>query len=376
MAAGGVGLAAAQLATSRGIGIIATAGSSSKRSMLRSSSCQAVINSRNTSFATDAAQLSCNISSALSSLTSPGMVAASLATLQIGGQFVEIGKREIWSAARVAQERPDVLYQFVAVDFLPKPVIQASLLGISKSLSQGCLQPLPQILHPASDAQSAFRQMSQARHIGKIVIQTAQQAQQASSGHSMTLITGGLGTLGSLVAGWMSSQLTGSLCLLGRSGHFPSSSPAIVKLVQSESSSEVVIAKTDTSSQDETHSLLRELSAGQKSARQLQGLVHSGGALADATLTKQSLQVKQSLTLTACTQQAFVAFETVSLMLCMLAFTLVGKRSISAMLLPDCSGLTVSMKVNVPRARSWPAQESADYAQTIVTFCLHTGLCC
>ena len=319
MAAGGVGLAAAQVADSRGIGIIATAGSSSKRSMLRSSSCQAVINSRDTSFAADAAQLSCNISSALNSLTSPGMVAASLASLQIGGQFVEIGKREIWSAARVAQERPDVLCQFVAVDFLPKPVIRASLLGIAKSLSQGCLQPLPQVLHSASDAQSGFRQMSQARHIGKIVIQTAQQAQQAClSGQSMTLIAGGLGTLGSLVAGWMSSQLTGSLCLVGRSGHFASSSSTVAKLIQSESSGEVVIAKADTSNQDETHSLLGELSAGQKSARQLQGLVHSGGALVDATLTKQSFQVKPMVAFSACLERNNQSLCATSLMLHML----------------------------------------------------------
>ena len=39
----------------------------------------------------------------LNSLTSSGMVAGSLATLNRGGRFVEISKRDIWSAARVAQ---------------------------------------------------------------------------------------------------------------------------------------------------------------------------------------------------------------------------------------------------------------------------------
>ena len=295
MAAGGVGLAAAQVAHSGNIHIVATAGSSSKRSMLRAADAQTVLNSRDVSFVTNTAQLSCGISSALNSLTSPGMVAATLATLQPGGQFVEIGKREIWSAARLAQERPDVSCQFVAVDFLPKPVIQASLQGIADGLSQGCLQPLPQVLHTASDAQAAFRQMAQARHVGKIVVQTAQHAQQAqqaaSSGQCMTLITGGLGTLGSLVADWMSSQLTGDLCLIGRSGHFASSSATVIKLLQSASSAEIIIAKADSCSQEEAYSLMHELSAGQKSGRQLQGLIHSGGALADATMASQSLQV-------------------------------------------------------------------------------------
>ena len=48
-----------------------------------------------------------------------GMVSATLASLSQGGQFVEIGKRDIWSLQRMAQERPDVQYQLVAVDFLP-----------------------------------------------------------------------------------------------------------------------------------------------------------------------------------------------------------------------------------------------------------------
>lgn len=39
----------------------------------------------------------------LNSLTSPGMLAASLAVLKHGGAFVEVGKRDIWAAARVAQ---------------------------------------------------------------------------------------------------------------------------------------------------------------------------------------------------------------------------------------------------------------------------------
>ena len=266
--------------------------------MLRHMSCQTVVNSRDTAFASDLAQLDVKTSSVLNSLTSPGMLAASLATLQIGGQFVEIGKRDIWSAARVAQDRPDVSYHFVAVDFLPQNVIQHSLQGISGGLSQGSLQPLPQVLHRVHDAQAAFRQMSQARHVGKIIIQTqqAQHAQRTSSTAAMpglTVITGGLGTLGSTVANWMSSQQQGSLCLVGRSGRFTSSSVSVTKLLQSHSSAEIIIAKADASVQDEIQSLVDELVTGQQSARQLQGLIHSGGALADATLTKQTLQVSK-----------------------------------------------------------------------------------
>ena len=51
----------------------------------------------------------------LNSLTSPGMVAATLSTLGCGARFAEIGKRDIWSPARSAQERPDVRCASAAV---------------------------------------------------------------------------------------------------------------------------------------------------------------------------------------------------------------------------------------------------------------------
>lgn len=59
---------------------------------------------------------------AVNSLTSPGMVAATLACLGKHGRLAEISKRDIWSPARVAQERSDVAYKLVAIDFLPVAV--------------------------------------------------------------------------------------------------------------------------------------------------------------------------------------------------------------------------------------------------------------
>lgn len=50
------------------------------------------------------------------------MVAATLSCLSRGGRLAEISKRDIWSPQRVAQERPDVHYQLVAIDFLPTKV--------------------------------------------------------------------------------------------------------------------------------------------------------------------------------------------------------------------------------------------------------------
>jgi NADPH:quinone reductase-like Zn-dependent oxidoreductase len=101
-AAGGVGLAAMQIIAAAGATPIATAGSPAKRALLHSLGVRRVLGSRDTVFAAELAQLG-GASVVLNSLTSSGMVAGSLAALTAGGRFVEISKRDIWRAARVAQ---------------------------------------------------------------------------------------------------------------------------------------------------------------------------------------------------------------------------------------------------------------------------------
>ena len=101
-AAGGVGLAAMQLIGAMEATTLATAGSSDKRRLVRALDTRQVLDSRGTAFASEVAELG-GTTVVLNSLTSSGMVAGSLATLNVGGRFVEISKRDIWSAARVAQ---------------------------------------------------------------------------------------------------------------------------------------------------------------------------------------------------------------------------------------------------------------------------------
>jgi hypothetical protein len=45
-----------------------------------------------------------------------------MASLSLNGRMAEISKRDIWCAQRVAQERPDVTYKLIAIDFLPPKV--------------------------------------------------------------------------------------------------------------------------------------------------------------------------------------------------------------------------------------------------------------
>ena len=94
--AGGVGLAATQRLVALNQpadATIGTAGSNVKRGLLRSLGLQHVVSSRDTAFAGDCAVTGSSPDIVLNTLTSPGMLAASLASLACGGSFVELSKR-------------------------------------------------------------------------------------------------------------------------------------------------------------------------------------------------------------------------------------------------------------------------------------------
>ncbi|MGC7322915.1 zinc-binding dehydrogenase, partial [Mycobacteroides abscessus subsp. massiliense] len=91
-----------------------------------------------------------------------------------GGRFAEIAKRDIWSHEQMAEARPDIAYEIVALDtvmFTEPDRIRDLLTEVSDGMARGEWTPLPAEIYPITEARSAFRRMQQARHIGKIVLQ-------------------------------------------------------------------------------------------------------------------------------------------------------------------------------------------------------------
>ena len=116
-------------------------------------------------------------------------------------------------------ERPDVCHQIVAVDFLTPDMQRQKLVWLAKELASRRLRPLPHVTHSMKHTVSALRQMSQARHVGKIVVQAATPSSMVSHFHKGTVaVTGGMGMLGSLVATWFHENGWHHLKLVGRSG--------------------------------------------------------------------------------------------------------------------------------------------------------------
>jgi NADPH:quinone reductase-like Zn-dependent oxidoreductase len=287
-AAGGVGLAALQLVQAIGAQPIATAGSPSKRSLLRSLGVEHVVNSRDLTCFEGIARLG-GVDVVLNSLTSPGMVGGSLSVLRRGGRFVEIGKRDIWApAAAAAAERPDVAYGLVAVDFMSAAGLNTAMSKLSVQLAAGVVRPLPSAVHDLGSVAAALRQMSQARHVGKVVVRrppaAVPQFEQYAAG--AVAVIGGTGTLGCLMVSWLAEQGIRNIPIISRTGRL---SPALAQLLQSSSSAVqqalVYVVACDAACSADVE-VLQQLLSGRVL---LLGVMHAGGLLADATFNKQTL---------------------------------------------------------------------------------------
>jgi len=201
-ASGGFGSAALQIAKALGCRIVATSGSSAKRSYLRSNGFRNVLDSRTLRFVSPENFFPDCV---VNALTSPGMVSASLSTLKRGGRFVEVGKRGILCPKRSAQERSDVLIDTVAIDYLPPEVLGSFLSQVSNFLALGKINPPGICDYSIHEARAAFRSFSKSLHIGKLILSNHSKSNQdcrlAQDGN--WLIAGGGGTLGLLSANWL-----------------------------------------------------------------------------------------------------------------------------------------------------------------------------
>ena len=285
--AGGVGLAAIQLAQAAGAEVFATA-SAAKQPFLRSLGVDHVFDSRQTAFGDEILRATDGegVHVVLNSLTSEGFIEASLACLAPGGRFVEIGKRGIWSEREMSASRPDVAYSVLDVDELKRtdPVrAGASLSRVMDRLAAGELSPLPHTVWPLCEMESAMDAMRAARHIGKNVLRMPPLAGSGLRPDRAYLVTGGLGGIGCAVARWLVEQGAGAVVLNGRRDPDPEAEAIIRELREAGADVRVEIADvTDFAAVD---ALLARIDGGPKP---LGGVIHSVGVLSDGVIENQT----------------------------------------------------------------------------------------
>ena len=171
-AAGGVGIAAVQIARKAGAEVFGTAGSVEKREFVRSLGVEHVFSSRTADFgpALAVATGGAGVNIVLNALTGE-FITRSREALAPGGTFLEIGKAEIWSTDRV--QRVNAAIQYVPYDLAELVLRDSALLGsilreLLDAFADGSLRQMPLRTFELREARSAFRYMAQARHIGKI----------------------------------------------------------------------------------------------------------------------------------------------------------------------------------------------------------------
>ncbi|HYB36738.1 MAG TPA: SDR family NAD(P)-dependent oxidoreductase [Mycobacterium sp.] len=290
-AAGGVGLAAVQLARQLGATVYATAGTPEKREHLRALGVEHVWDSRSLAFAdwVLTATRGEGVDVVLNSL--PGeAITKSLAAMGPYGRFVEIGKRDIYQHGRLRLWQLRRNASYIVVDLAQLVVDRPAYVGellrqIVAHVERRALQPLPVRAFPVAETAAAVRCLAGGKQIGKVVVSVHGQVPSVVEPAELPvrfepeatyLITGGLGGLGRTVATWMAEQGARHLVLMGRG---PASDSALATLEALRAhGTEVVVAGGDVTKADQLEAVLESI---RTSMLPLRGVVHAAGILDD-----------------------------------------------------------------------------------------------
>ncbi len=227
-AAGSVGLAAIQIAKSRGARVIGTASSDPRRALASAAGADEVFDSRHERFASSIRQRHGGVDVVLNSLAGSGML-ASFQLLRPFGRFLELGKRDFLDNSHLTL-RPflrNITYSGVDLDELlaaDPDLVHEMMEKLAEAFRAKALRPLTYRSFAAHEVSAAFRTMQASEHIGKIVIRPPQAARRNlaavtfSARPGLYLIIGGTTGFGFETADWLSRKGASTIALLSRRG--------------------------------------------------------------------------------------------------------------------------------------------------------------
>ncbi|WP_028933448.1 type I polyketide synthase [Pseudonocardia spinosispora] len=275
-AAGGVGIAAVQLAQHLGAVVFGTA-SPSKWPVLRGLGVPAAhtASSRTVEFEAAFRAVTGHVDVVLDSLAGEFVDASLRLAAGPRGRFVEMGKTDIRDPDQVATEHDGLRYQAFDLLELDPERLGGMLRALSKLFAAGVLAPLPVAGWDVRRAPDAFRYLGQARHIGKVVL-TLPTPELSGT----VLVTGASGALGGLVARQLATRPgVANLVLLSRRGpHAPGMGPLAAELASR--GVRVQLYAADVADRDQLATLL----AGLPAEAPLRGVVHAAGVLDDGAV--------------------------------------------------------------------------------------------
>lgn len=297
-AAGGVGIAAIQIARHIGAEVYASAGSDEKRDFLHLLGADHVFDSRSLAFADQilAQTGGQGIDVVLNSLAGEA-INRNLRILRPFGRFLELGKRDFYENTRIGLRpfRNNVSYFGIDADQLlvAQPDLAQSLFTEVMALfHRGVLHPLPFTAFEAAQVVDAFRHMQQARQIGKIVVTyfdpiphihraAVRRPELVLESDASYIVSGGLGGFGLSSAQWLVRKGARHLVLLGRHGEAAPEAQAAVGALRAQG---VVVhaPPCDVADLDSVRAVLQGLAGHMPAVR---GVLHAAAIYDDALWT-------------------------------------------------------------------------------------------
>jgi len=295
--AGGVGLAAIQLARQLGANVMATAGSPHKRRFLAALGVEHVFDSRSLDFedqvraVTDGAGLDVVLNSIAGET-----LQKSLGLLKPLGRFLELGKVDFYANTplRMRLLRENISFFGIDLDQVvrERPARCRQLFAaMLECFARRELTPLPFACSARGSVTEAWHAMRRSSHLGKLVVvaeEPTPAVRAPEAGHlpalrpdAAYLVTGGLGGLGLTVAKRLAQAGARHLVLAGRSG----AATAIAQATVAELAAggvRVDVVAVDLADCTRAKAVLAPYLAG--GATPLAGLVHCAGILRDATI--------------------------------------------------------------------------------------------
>ncbi|KAN0091906.1 Acyl transferase domain containing protein [Hyaloscypha variabilis] len=289
--AGGVGIAAIQLAKRLGARVFATAGTLQRREMLLSLGVEAAFHSRSPDFHDKIMQLTKGrgVDVVLNSLTGR-LLEQGIACLAPFGRFVEIGKTDIYRNARLSLEQLGDNCSFFVVDVdrlaSQQPMRHRQILDkVVNMFARGELTPHSVTEYPITDVPGALNALSRGAVVGKLAITMPvgkdvvilPPARLFLRADRTYLITGGASGFGLEVARLFAARGAQHIVLVSRSGPKRAEDEQIIRMLK-QSGVSLHLEQADVADETDVSSLVDRC----QHFPPLAGVLHSAGVIDDA----------------------------------------------------------------------------------------------
>lgn len=300
-AAGGMGMAAVQVAANMGAVVCATAGSEERRRAALDLGATAAFDSRSVGFVDDILQITEGRGVDVIYNSLPGeMIAQNFA---VAGEFcriIEIGKADIYFGGATDLKPFSGNLSFHSIDMdrmlrLRPEIFRELRRECTEMLTAGKLTPLPYTRFPIEEVVGAFEAVFRAEHMGRIVLDLRDQTPTllprkpepapVRPGHSY-LITGGFGGFGLATARSLARAGATHLILASRSGAATEVARAQIEALRA-ADVDVWEEQVDISDYDQVADLIAKVEA---SGHPLRGVFHAAAVAHDEVIADISAE--------------------------------------------------------------------------------------